>query len=301
MARSIKQIQQGMIDSINQEPSLSALDVLTDNEQQSLSNLTSQSRVSAWRKMIYVVAQAIYFFEVLMDSFRLSVQQELDSQRVHKLSWYQNVLLNYQHGASYDDNGQYDNSVLTESQIEAMKVFKYAAVTRTVQGGVIVLRGKVANEVNGSLQESDATHITAGQSYMNDNTDAGTNFILTSGPGDDLKLELEVFFDPAILDSDGKRLDGTNDTPVIEATNEFLKQIEFNGSYVKAYHVDALQKVEGVKVPVIRDAASKYGSNTYTTTTVANAGAIDQIRVADSGWFKLDLNELQITYTPYAG
>jgi hypothetical protein len=298
MARELNEIQQAALDIYAQESSFDALEVLTPNEQTGLSNLTSQSRVANWRKNIYVLSLQQYYFEIYMDEYERNVQARLDAQRVHKISWYQELLLNYQHGAVYDNLGNYDNTNRTDAQVEAMRVFKHAAITRTISDGAIVLRCKVAGESNGQFTAATAAQVTAASAYMRDNTDAGTLSLVTTGAGDDLKLKITVYFDPTILDSDGKRLDGTNDTPVIEATNTYLQQKELNDSYVKGDHEHAMRQVEGVRIVEVTEVASKYAANTYTSTGIANAGPINQIRVADSGYFIVDTNELEITYEP---
>jgi hypothetical protein len=233
-----------------------------------------------------------------MDEYERRVQASLDAQRVHKTSWYQDVLLKYQHGAVYDDLGNYDNINRTEAEVAAMQVFKHAAVTRTISNGAIVLRCKVAGESNGVFTAATAAQVTAASAYLQDNTDAGTLSLVTTGDGDDLLLKITVYFDPTILDSDGKRLDGTNNTPVLDATNTYLQQKELNDSYVKGDHEYAMRQVEGVRIVEVTEVASKYAQHSYTSTNIANAGPINQIRVADSGYFIVDMNELEITYEP---
>lgn len=299
MAKSVKEYQELMLENMALSQELDALEVLTDAEI-AQEQPDTNSIVSQWRKLIYAVALAAFFIESLLEEAISRMETLIASQRVHKISWYQEQALRFQYGMATDNNGYYDNSAIDSAAVAAMKVFKYAAITRTVQQGAIILRCKVAGEDGaGNLIQNSALEIAAGQIFMNDNSDAGTNLILTSGPGDDLKVVLDIYFDPQVLDTDGKRLDGTNDTPVIEATQKFLKNIDFNDTYIKAFHVDALQQVDGVKIPVVKEASSKYGIHNYTTTDISNAGVIDQLRVADSGYFKLDLSALEVNYIAY--
>ena len=297
MARDIKTIQQTMLDAIAQTPDLSALQVLTDQEQ-GITGADSTSRVARWRLQMWCHAYGIYVHELEWDVFMQEVEARVAKTRVHTKKWYQERMLAFQLGAQTDANGNYDNSNRTPEEVDAMKVIKYAAVTKLVTDGVVMLRIKVAGETNGELTELSQAAFDAADDYREEFTDAGTFSELTMGPGDDLKLELEIHFDPQILDAEGKRLDGTNDTPVQDSIKAFLKDIQFNGEYVKAYHTDALQQVEGVEIPVIRLAASKYGTNQYDSTSLANAGEIDQLRVADSGYFKWDEAASTINFIP---
>jgi hypothetical protein len=298
MARTLKEIQLSMLEIKNQDPELNALEVLTDDEQSSLVNLTSDSRVSIWRRFLYMIALTIFFFEVLMDEYERRVYKVVDEQRVHTILWYQDLVLKYQHGAVYDSLGNYDNTALTDAQVDTMKVFKHAAITRTINNNAVLLRAKVAGEVNGSFTPATAAQVIAAKVYFSDQADAGTLTTITTGEGDDLLLEMDIYFDPTILDSDGKRLDGENDTPVMDATNQYLRLKELNDSYVKGDHEAALRAVEGIRIAEITKAATKYAQYDYTTANISNAGEIKQVRVADSGYFIVDNAVLSITYIP---
>lgn len=299
MAKTVNDYQEMITASLSAAQDLDALEVLTP-EEVAQEQPTSTSIVAQWRKLVYAVALCAHFIDTLIEEATARMEVLIASQRVHKISWYQEQALRFQYGMATDANGYYNNTGLDDDAIAAMRVFKYAAITRTVQQGAIILRCKVAgDDGSGNLVQNSQAEIAAGQAFMTDNSDAGTNLILTSGAGDDLKVTIDVYFDPQVLDSEGKRLDGTNDTPVLQATQAFLKEIEFNDTYVKTFHTDALQRVDGVRIPVIKYAASKYGVNGYDTDTVENAGVIDQLRVADSGYFKLDLEATVINYIPY--
>ena len=56
MAMSINDIQDSILEAINSNEELNALDVLTDKEKASLTNLTSTSKVSVWRLFVFIVA-----------------------------------------------------------------------------------------------------------------------------------------------------------------------------------------------------------------------------------------------------
>ena len=298
MARKISEIQQEALDHLVSIEDVSVLEVLTPAEIAQV-NPDSNSRVSMWRKPFYAIAIAINALEVLWEEFERRVLILIAQQRVHSVPWYRDQILRYRHGAITDALGYYYNSNLTPSEIETMKVFKKAAITKTIQSGAIILRGKVAMEDSeGNLVPNTAEHIAAGQAFITDNTDAGTIVNLTTNEGDDLKLEIDIYFDPQILDSNGRRVDGTNDTPVIDATVEFLKSLEFNDRYIKSKHENALEAIEGVTIPNVKLAASKYGIHAYDSVNIPNAGLIDQIRVADAGYFRIDMAELTINYLP---
>lgn len=298
MPRKVPEIQDQITGYINEAQELSALEVLTPGEA-AQEQPTSTSRVSQWRKSVYGFALAAHFLETLWEEFERRIRLLIASQRVHTISWYQEQILRYQHGAPTDALGYYDNTNRTVAEVEAMKVFKYAAITRTVQNGAIILRAKTAQvDSNGNLVANTSQHIAAGQSFITENSDAGTIVNITTGDGDDLKLEIDIYFDPQILDSDGRRVDGENDTPVIDATREFLKSLEFNDRYIIAKHENAIEAVEGVNFQSVKLAASKYAFHSYDSVGIPNAGVIPQTRVADAGYFTLDMDALVINYIP---
>jgi len=71
------------------------------------------------------------------------------------------------------------------------------------------------------------------------------------------------------LSADGSRLDGSVQEPVRDAINAFLKDLPFDGEFVKSYLVDALQKIEGVFVPQIASCqAAKFDSTSFETVDI---------------------------------
>ena len=152
---------------------------------------------------------------------------------------------------------------------------------------------------NGNLAEASNAVKIGFTTYMNRIADAGTTVIPTTASHDDLKLELDIYYDPTILNNQGKRLDGANDTPVIDAINNYLTGIEFNGKFISTKQTDVLQKVEGIVLPVIKKAWSKYGSHNYTDTDIQRVGLINEIRIADAGYMRLDEEATIINYIAY--
>ena len=65
---------------------------------------------------------------------------------------------------------------------------------------------------------------------MFDKADAGTIVEPKTGVADDLRLEIDIYYDAAILNGVGQRLDGQNLNPVKTAINQYLKNLDFNGS-----------------------------------------------------------------------
>lgn len=235
MARTIEQIQAEIIAAKSADANLSAL--------------TSGSVTAIWRLITRVVAKAIVTMEVLFDSFKLDVDSAIATLKPHTARWYQQKALNFQYGYSLvDGQDYYDNSALTVDQIAASKIVSNAAVTDT-PGQLVV---KVNKTVSGVLTPLATAEYNAVVSYLAEIKDAGIRISVLTFDADKLKLVIDCYYDPIILGPTGARLDGSSNTPVKDAINNFLLTLPYNGVFVKAHLVDAIQAVDGVFVPEVR-------------------------------------------------
>jgi hypothetical protein len=302
MARTISDIQKEILQAKQKSANLSALEVLTDSEQNIL-QANSNSKVGIWRLWVWIFSYAHFILEQYWAIFKTEIETRIAQSRIHTPKWYREKALNFLYGIPLvQDKDYYDTSLLTAQQIADAKIVSNAASVRVVQSGYGTLRMKVVRTVNGEYAPVLPAHLIALNTYFNSHiADAGTLVTVTTGNADLLKLKLDIYYDPLILGADGSRLDGTDATPVIRKISDYLKSIDFeNGSLILTYLTDNLQKVPGVKLPVVKEAFSKYGAYGYNTTGVQNVGVINEIRVADSGYMKLDLTELLINYIPYS-
>lgn len=301
MARSINEIQAEILNAKNNSTTLNALEVLTPQEKSSLA-VNATSKVAIWRLWVWVVAFSQFLQEQYWDAFRTEIEKRIAASRIHTPKWYREKALDFLFGiALVPDTDYYDTSNLTDAQIAAAQIVANAASVRVVQNGYGTLRMKVVQNVGGEYAPVLTAHLEALDVYFNQHiADAGTVVTVTTGNADLLKLKLDIYYNPLLLRADGSRLDGSSANPVITQIKNHLKSIDFeNGKLVLTYLTDALQKVEGVVLPVIREAYSKYGTYNYTDIGVQNVGIINEIRVADAGYMKLDESELLINYIPY--
>lgn len=108
MARSLNDIQQDILERKDATPELSALEVLTPSEQASLEELNSSSKVAVWRLIVYIVAYAIFTFELLMDVFRNEITTLVKANRPHTEDWYKTKALAFQLGDTLVESDEYD-------------------------------------------------------------------------------------------------------------------------------------------------------------------------------------------------
>lgn len=285
MARTIKVIQQQAIDTMVTE--FAAIDITIDPATWSKTNLL--------RLLTYVFAVCAWALENLFDTHKAEVSEEISAKKPHSLRWYAEKAKAFQYGYNLvTEQDYYDNTNLTDDEIEASQIVKYAAVVRQRRANSrIYLRIKVATTNGNDLAPLSNVQLSALQEYFNRIADAGVDLEITSGPADYLKLGLKIFYNPLLLTAEGSRIDGTSGTPVPDAIREYLKNLPFNGLYVLAHQVDALQAVEGVVIPHITEASATYGSLLTS---------VDVEYIPDSGYLRVDDIELEhsIEYLPHS-
>ena len=297
MARNINEIQDIMLAAKEQAGTLETLEVLSISEQ-NINDIDSSSKVSIWRLYIWVIAFSQFILEQLWDIFRAETEQRILETRIHTKSWYRDQALNYHYGISVGENGQYDVSNLTIEQITAAKIIANAAAVKIILSGAGAIRLKAVKKVGNDLQKLSDQELFAFNEYMNYITDAGTTIISSSGDADDLKLKIDIYYNDQILNGSGERLDGANQTPVIISIESYLKSIKFNGSLILSRLEDEIQSVDGVEISVIKSAFSKYAQYGYNDVAINN-GLINEIRIADAGYMKLDIENLEINYIQF--
>src|SRR5690606_4286371 len=211
MARELSEIKQQMTDEwINNETIQERYELTPGQtfEQQF-------SKVSIENILFNVVAFAIWFFEKLLDQFRTEINDEIAKSRIHTQKWYREKALAFLFGYNLNDTDEYDTTELTDEQIATAKIIANAAPIK-MQG---YLRLKVVKRVGDELAPLEPAELNAFTSYMNYVTDAGTYVIPTTNIADDLKLTLDIYYNPLVLAGDGSRLDGTAQNPVLDAIN----------------------------------------------------------------------------------
>jgi len=269
MARKIEAIQQEMFDSISANPNLVGL--------------TSTSKVSIWRLLIFIVAFSIWVLENLFDTHNKEVNDIIEAKFPHRASWYRTKALAFQYGFNLiQDTDKYDNTGYTDAQVEASKIIKYAAVTKS--GGQLLI--KIATEINGVLSPIAPEVKAAFDAYMLEVADEGVNFIVLNHLPDILLLNIQIYRDPLVLDSNGMSILNAN-YPVQDALNEYMKELPFNGELVLAHLTDKLQKAEGVVIPHLVNAESQAIDINSNPPVYKTAEPINVKTVPESGYFTI--------------
>ena len=271
MARSVDTIY---ADLIAKKESDSNLDVLN-----------STSKTAIWRIWLYILAYATNVLESLFDKHYTEVTSIITELKPHTMRWYRQKALAFQYGFDLiSDTDIFDNGTATEEQIEASKIIKYAAITEATTESRLVL--KIATEDSaGKLAPITSGQESAFIPYIEEIKDAGVAITVINYLPDILKLNLRIYYDPLVLTSSGVSI-RTGKKPVEEALNEFMKELPFNGELVLNSLIDKLQKTEGVKIPHLVQAASK-----WIDTALDDYGNFENISVKKipvSGYFEIE-------------
>jgi hypothetical protein len=261
------------------------------NANTALTDLTSESKVSIWRNLIYVVAFVANFVKELQDAHETEVAALIDAQKLTNLNYYRNVVFNYRDGHAFNRESLLYTGTYTEEQVEASKIVKRAAANETSENGIQKISLKLATEVNGQLQELDEVALDRIKHHVFINAPAGTNLSMISIRPDELKLEADVYIDPQVLTTTGIRVDGTANDVIDAAVAEFFadQNFKFDGELVLSLLEDKIQAVEGVQ-----DRSVRFKLAEVNHTVPAVWEEIQERYTAYSGYYKV--LELKINY-----
>lgn len=239
------------------------------------------SPVSLESLMFYVVASCIWLLEKLFDRHREEVDARIESLRPHTLRWYASKAKEYMRGKDLimADGvvvaDRYDTTGMADEEIEKARVVKYAVAT---EDNTQVFIKVAARGNNGQPEQLKAEDLAGLKSYLSQIKDAGVVVKVLNEPADNMRVELIVLYDPAILtaqpvgnakpDADGfvkstLLHDGVD--VVREAVSRVISQLPFNGEYRNSDLMAAIQSIEGIKVAdIVKVEAAAGGSDAYS-------------------------------------
>lgn len=252
MARTLKQIQDGMVAAHNAD---------TD-----LAPLNNSSATARWRLIYFVVAASIHLYEVMMDALRLELEAIRDESIPGTVEWYRRKAFEWQNGHSLlmiDGRPSYavDDPVA--------RIIARSAVLETPTGGLLI---KVAKDNGGVLQALTGGELGSITGFYREIHFAGTPVALLSQNADLLRISGQLWFD-ATMDPAALA------TAAEAAVAAYLGGLPFNGRIRQTEVMAAILAVDG-----ITDAAS------LLVETNPGAGwiALTREAVPVSGWLILD-------------
>lgn len=256
MARTVTAIQQEIINNVQGNEVLSE-------------KLTSTSKTAIWRLTAYVVAVAIWALEKLFDAHTAEVSAAIANKRPQTLPWYADMAKRFQYGYALPrDTDIYP--VIDESAM----IVAQASVTEAA-GKLRMKVAKKSGDTLAPLSTANPDELTPFTDYVGRWKGGGVVVNIISAVGDDLRLVMDIWYDPLVLDATGKLLiDGTTE-PAKEAIKQFITSLDFDGEFVPALLVDALQATVGIDIPVITSCETKFAENDWSIVdgkVIPNAG-----------------------------
>lgn len=230
-----------------------------------LADVNSTSKVAEWNLWLDIVAFCTYTLEQLFDFFRIDVDTTIATMKPHTLQWYVAKAKAFQFGITLPpDTDVYP--VIPEADSPVF-IVKSAAAEEVF--ALNLVRMKVAKQGAGGLEPLDPgpdpgvdpdSELGAFSEYMRRIKDAGVRLQVTSGEPDDLYLQLDVYYDPLVLNGAGERLDTVGSTPVKDAVNAFIGSLPFNSLFILNELIDAIEAVDGVVIAHVPYAEAVYAS-----------------------------------------
>lgn len=270
MARSIEEIQSEIIRAKENEPALQ--------------ELSSSSKVAIWRLWTYITAFAIWTLEKIFDTHQNEVNLALKELKPHTVRWYRNKALAFQYGFDLvEDSDEFQNENHSVEEIEKSKIIHYSAVVESQEDSRLIV--KIATEQGEELQPISQEQKACFEAYLSEIKDAGVKISVINYLPDILKLQMKIYRDPLVLDANGQSI-LTGKKPVEEAIKNYMKKLPFNGELVLAHLVNELQKVEGVKIPHLILAKSKWID--ALQSDYDHFSPIEVKTIPISGYFKIE-------------
>lgn len=274
MARTLTQIHNGMLQDIASNEVLSTA-------------LTSNSLYAIFRLFTFIIASAIFIHEGFFAQHSKEVNERLANQKSGTLPWYRYMALQFQDGfALVQDKDYFDNGDATQEQIEASKIIKYAAVNESDNESRVII--KIAGETDGLLTDfTDPDQVEAIEAYFKEIKWPGKITIINY-KADRLYLNIQIKRDALRLSADGmdKGPNGGN-YPVVEALQEFMKELEFNGELKLSAMVDKMQGIPGVLDATVLSAQSAWIDPLLEGDGYGVPQPINISKVAESGYFEI--------------
>lgn len=277
MARTINQIYDEMIAEKQLNSALSGLQPNIDTAQTLLSDLTSASKVAIWRLIFFTIAVGIWTHEKIFDLHKQEIETRANELITGTLRWYRDTALKFQYGDILVWNAQFLRFEYPTGSTGAKIIARASAIETAGANNQVRIKVAKLNSSN-ILEPLSPSEETAFTTYMNRIKFAGTNLSVTNIQPDQLKLEINIFYDPLILTSTGELILTPGTFPVIDAVNNYIANLPFDGVFNINAFIDAMQKADGVIDPVLNSCQAHTGGNAYAPTGqnyISNAGYLE--------------------------
>ena len=236
------------------------------------------SKASPESILFYIFAASTWVLESLFDEHRRDVEARIEEILPHRPKWYRDKLLDFMVDKQLiPDTDRYDTAGMSDGDIAAARVVKHATADENDDASILTV--KVAGEKGGERCKLDADIEEQIRAYLKEIKDAGVRISLVNENPDIFNCKLDIYYDPTIRPDTVK-------AACEKAIENYIANLPFNGEYTNMALVDALQVIEGVRIPELKEATGRPDAS--TTTLPINARSVPA-----AGYFKpgsIDLN-----------
>lgn len=219
MARTISEIQDSIIASVNEQTGLSL----------------STSKVAEWRLWTYIFAVAIYTFEIILDAFRSEIDVITNKITPGTTRWYAEMCYRFQNGHE-----------LLFDETKAMLYYDKTDPDARIVKIVAISEDKNRLSIKAAKRDNSGKIVPLSieerynfSSYIDAIKFAGVDTNIISTSADRIRYNLEVYFDPAIPNTLVQEY-------VEKALDSFKASLGFDSMIYKQRFIDAVMDAEGV-------------------------------------------------------
>ena len=280
MARSIAEIKNQMLAEKANQPALD--------------NLNTNSQVSIWGLLFYLVAYGINLFEQLLDLFSTTQSQLALSAVVGTDFWVQKKTFEFQYDAINVQFLVLNTSTLSVGYPVINPIYQIITRCSVKSIGQGICNIKVAKGT--TPVALSALEKTSLENYWNPNISnaygfAGVNYVIISEEADELEIVGNVFFNG--------QFSSVISANVITALNTYLSNLPFDGNISINAIEDAIQAVTGVNQVKLTFVRLRRNTEAYGSGTVmfSLAGGINLVQLGSFAGYAIEETTSGHTFT----
>lgn len=219
MARTINEIQTEMITALQSQSGIKL----------------STSKVAEWRLWTYVIAMAIYTFELVLDLFRTEMDTLTNKITPGTIRWYAEMAYRFQNGHELIFDEKTAMLYYPVNDPEA-RIVKIVAISEK-ESGLLVKAAKLNPQ--GRIEPLTLEEKYNFTAYIDAVKFAGVNTDVISTTEDKIRYHLQVWFDPAIPNTLVRQ-------NVLNALNDFKAALGFDSMIYTQKLIDSVMSATGV-------------------------------------------------------
>jgi len=280
MARTIPEIYNSIIAEKQNFSQLSNLAPSNDDFDSLVNNITNKSNVAIWRVIFYVAAVGIWVHEKLFDKHKQEVQAIVESSEPPTVAWYRKEIFKFQYDTSSNTaiplqiiNGRPQYTSIDP----ALQIIARCSIVEDGNGQAII---KVVKD-DGGIKPLTTNEVSALDSYVADKGAMGIQYSLVSLNADQLLVNAFVYYDPQVDPN-------VVQSSVEQAINDYLANLDFDGSIFYQKVVDAIQSGDGVVDVTVSSMSAKDAGGSY--------GPFGRKYQTVAGWIESDNLSNTISY-----